>query len=236
MRWTKTDAIARINNDHGLELGMKDVQKVANNTFRYQGPKGLDHIRLHATDILIQDHKKGRLTVNTGGWNTLTTRDRIHSYLPSKWYCGSEKGICYITTPSGRFPIGDKPVTFDRETGKCLTKKALLDVTTREAEKKLISAFAKEVKDNPPQDGAGDPWLPVGKLVAREVALDWLKSRYVTYWIVMSALTWKGYRSPSFAATSPDIRRNAVRDYLKASLGHTQPRETGEGCGGFAVR
>lgn len=52
-------------------------------------------IRLHATDV-VTIHADGTYTLNTGGWRTRTTKERINEYAPvrayqlrGKWYIGA---------------------------------------------------------------------------------------------------------------------------------------------------
>lgn len=72
----------------------KDRRKLANNTYAERRGDGEIAIRLHATDILTF-HADGSVGVDTGGWHTRTTKDRLNEYLPngyrivqdrSQWY------------------------------------------------------------------------------------------------------------------------------------------------------
>lgn len=38
-------------------------------------------IRHHTTDIVVHDHNTNTLTINSGGWYSKTTKDRINQYL-----------------------------------------------------------------------------------------------------------------------------------------------------------
>lgn len=64
-------------------------RKLANNT--YLVPRGADAyaVRLHSTDI-ITIHRDGTFTLNTGGWDTVITKDRLNSFGPARIY--SERG------------------------------------------------------------------------------------------------------------------------------------------------
>ena len=55
------------------------VRKLENNTFEITLPNGERKIRLHQTDILT--FRDGGFTVNSGGYLTVTTRDRLNKYL-----------------------------------------------------------------------------------------------------------------------------------------------------------
>jgi len=38
-------------------------------------------VRLHSTDIVDVDTKDNTITLNTGGWNTVTTKERMNAVL-----------------------------------------------------------------------------------------------------------------------------------------------------------
>lgn len=65
-------------------------RRLGNNTYLY--PRGSDSfaVRYHYTDI-ITIHADGTFTLNTGGWYTTTTKQRINDYGPARVY--SEHGV-----------------------------------------------------------------------------------------------------------------------------------------------
>ena len=66
-------------------------RKLESNT--YLEHRSFDEIavRLHSTDV-ITFHPDGRVVLNTGGWTTVTTKDRMNRYMPSGWRVWSERG------------------------------------------------------------------------------------------------------------------------------------------------
>jgi len=54
-------------------------KRLANNTVEITDPDGTRRIRLHRTDILTF-RPDGSIVVDTGGWDTQTTRDRLNTY------------------------------------------------------------------------------------------------------------------------------------------------------------
>lgn len=70
-----------------------DRKKVANNTYAERRGARIA-IRLHATDVVT--YAEDVITMNTGGWYTVTTKDRINAFLPSGWRIASEKGTWYL--------------------------------------------------------------------------------------------------------------------------------------------
>ena len=61
------------------KTGKTTSKKIANNTYLIDDNK----IILHNTVILEQD--KNNIILNSGGYETATTKNRINSYLPSRY-------------------------------------------------------------------------------------------------------------------------------------------------------
>jgi hypothetical protein len=70
-----------------------DGKPLQNNTRLHK--RGNDYaVRLHSTDV-VTIHANGTYTLNTGGWYSRTTKERINEYSPArayqlrgKWYIG----------------------------------------------------------------------------------------------------------------------------------------------------
>lgn len=63
----------------------KDTRKIGNNTYAeilYDGSVG---IKLHNTYV-VKINPNGTYTLNSGGWQTVTTKDRINQYSPKRVY------------------------------------------------------------------------------------------------------------------------------------------------------
>lgn len=67
--------------------------KIANNTYKTETAGGYT-IRLHNTDILTLENQV--ITLDSGGWRTVTTKDRLNKYLPSPWSIKQRKGKWYL--------------------------------------------------------------------------------------------------------------------------------------------
>lgn len=63
-------------------------RKLGNNTYLIRDGEQL-HVKLHATHILTF-YPNGDIRLNTGGWNTVTTRARMNEYLPLPWRVGTD--------------------------------------------------------------------------------------------------------------------------------------------------
>jgi hypothetical protein len=60
-------------------------RKVGNNTYAEILYDDTVAIRLHSTDV-VKIHPNGLYTLNSGGWQTVTTKDRINQYSPRRVY------------------------------------------------------------------------------------------------------------------------------------------------------
>ena len=67
-------------------------KKLANNTYLIDNGKRRA-IRLHSTDIATEAGQ-GKIRIDTGGWDTLTTRERLHRFTSCRVY--RDKGQTYV--------------------------------------------------------------------------------------------------------------------------------------------
>jgi hypothetical protein len=68
-------------------------RKVGNNTYAEILPDSSVGIMLHGTYV-VKIHSDNSATLNTGGWYTSTTKDRINQYSPVRVY--QRKGEWYL--------------------------------------------------------------------------------------------------------------------------------------------
>jgi hypothetical protein len=71
---------------------------IERNTFRYATTDNREVIRLHHTDI-VESLGNGRFRLNSGGFKTITTKDRMNHGLrlfDSKFYVYSERGLWFV--------------------------------------------------------------------------------------------------------------------------------------------
>ena len=104
---------------------------VAPNTVKYFQSDGTCIIRLHLTDIMTFNPENKRLTLNSDGWQTVTTRERINRFLPVGWRLTQEKSIWYLnyqpenkryTYQDGITICFDNSVTGDKKDAKSALK------------------------------------------------------------------------------------------------------------------
>lgn len=89
------------------KAGKSQSKKIANNTLEINYPDGRKAYRLHDTDIVIY-HTNGDIELNTGGWDTLTTRARMNDYLPADLGIIREKGMSWVVDKRGCENCWDK--------------------------------------------------------------------------------------------------------------------------------
>jgi len=72
----------------------RDTKKVGNNTYLVKINPETIGVRLHNT-IIVRIHADGSYTLNSGGWRTVTTKNRINKFCPVRvfqrnhdWYIG----------------------------------------------------------------------------------------------------------------------------------------------------
>jgi len=74
----------------------RPTKKLKNNTYLVRIDSDSIGVQLHNT-IVVTIHKDGTYTLNSGGWQTVTTKQRINEYCPVRvnqrkfqWYVGDE--------------------------------------------------------------------------------------------------------------------------------------------------
>lgn len=127
-------------------------KKLGNNTYAIRHPDSLA-IRLHSTDILTFT-PDGAVTVNSGGWRTVTTKARLNEYLPAGsigqrngqwyWHTGATYSDGDILLPDGTLKTLAAPDA-DKESAKL-----------RRAVNKYAALCAASLPLDMP--GAGDCW------------------------------------------------------------------------------
>lgn len=83
--------------DAQLQGRNRESRKVGNNTYLKRRGDDTIAVRLHDTDVVTY-HRNGDIVLDTGGWMTVTTKDRINSFIPYGEYdathCHLERGTC----------------------------------------------------------------------------------------------------------------------------------------------
>ncbi len=197
-------------------------------------------IRLHATRIL-QFNSDGSVILDSGGWQTVTTKDRLNKFLPSGYRVWQEARVWYLShMPNGwdnsnPIPFADRMVINPDGTvsGQGEDPKAKLRL------KRRIDRYAKayiEALDlgNVPAPSAGDCWfcsLFQGQTADASHLTSHMEEKYFVPSLLVNALKafpqsraaewylaakWQGGDDPgqSFGGIAQDQLRKALRRYM----------------------
>ena len=157
--FTGPAGIRRLSFEDGLaKLKNKDQKKLENNTYLVKVDADTLGVKLHET-IVVYIFKSGIYQLNTGGWKSVTTKDRINRYGPamvyqknSIWYIGDgvfEDGV--------RLDSTGKVLTPQRGVKETESKKRKLDRMVRA----YIKGFGQHVVFNGLQTGEQSQWAVV---------------------------------------------------------------------------
>lgn len=213
---------------------------IARNTFRYTRD-GETILRLHRTDI-ARKRKDGSVVLDSGGYKTVTTKDRMNILIPAGYSLYQCSGVWYVRQTGGdrkAMPYFDGiqiPQCFEDKTRHTASRGELV----KKQELGLQAAIKKfaciVTDDNCPMPSGGDCLLcsmhtkegkSMGELGSteseREHLLSHMKEGYLHGSLIVNALTFRGYKFPGVILSMQygrrDIVRRALRAYLKAKLG-----------------
>lgn len=82
-------------------LAGRRSRKLENNTYLETRPDGSIAVRLHSTDVVTY-HQDGQIVLDSGGWQTVTTKDRINKYSPFRVW--QVRRIWYVCNPGAADP------------------------------------------------------------------------------------------------------------------------------------
>jgi uncharacterized protein YodC (DUF2158 family) len=201
---------------------------VGNNTVEWIDGEGNKHIRLHHTDIVIIG-KNGDFTLNSGGWKTVTTKERINEYMPT----GSiiqEKSIWYYSYGENRSPFFDGMLIHGDGRPDRIGKDPTKEYAKIKARVKKFVNMLDTLKEIPiPSPGdcwfchlideKGNAWgdKDISHLEAH------IKEKYLHGSLIWNALKESGYPHPEIIIQmklKDDIKR-ALRKYLLKRLLNT---------------
>ena len=198
----KTTAETYAKADAQLQGRCKLSRKVANSTYLVR--RGDDiALRLHATDVVTL-HPDGSITLDSGGWHTVTTKDRINQYA----WISQRNGVWYLKDGT-LFYDG---VTIDAN-GNTVDPREVTDYELRlKALKKQIKEYAKEFAANTKDiafPGSGDCWGCAFNVVDGDPThrvepmgtghyFEHFEEGYFVPSLLGNAIRSRGYRDPAF--------------------------------------
>lgn len=172
-------------------------RKLGNNTYLRRLPNDDLAVTLHETDIIIL-HRDGTFTLDSGGWHTVTTKQRMNALTPARIW--QEKGVWYMWPD--KIPFFDcivvdangKPV-------ECMqTHSDMMKDRDKELRKQIQGIMDKlNACEKLPLPDAGDCWgcymatqdgeRPLG----RDCVASHLAELYLHGSLIYRALQWRGY-------------------------------------------
>lgn len=213
---------------------------IARNTFQYKDAIGGTVTRLHSTDI-VRSLGAGRIKLDSGGWRTMTTKDRMQSAI-GPYRLWQDKGQWFVGGDGNdAVPYYDGMILPDafKKRGKA-DKAAAKELKLRASVKKFCNKLdgMKEL----PVPSNGDCWFccmhvadgkdkgkPLGDVGHADHILSHIKEGYLHGSLIMNALTHAGYKDPRFIwqmensararNEKPYFAKRALRRYLYAKLG-----------------
>lgn len=151
--------------DSQLTGRCKNARKVANNTWLIRGEDGSIGLKLHQTTI-VSAAQDGRVTLNSGGWRTPTTKGRINDALHELGFHTSisQKDGVWLVFPSW----GDKDTAVTFADGMWVLPDGSVagagpDIGVLKQGVKLIREYMRPVPSmllagTFPKPSVGDPW------------------------------------------------------------------------------
>lgn len=85
------------------ELAQTRKRKLANNTYLTIRDDGSYGVKLHNTEVVI--HYPDRVVLNSGGWKTVTTKDRINTFSP--YHIWQEKRVWLVEIEAQIYEFAD---------------------------------------------------------------------------------------------------------------------------------
>ena len=142
----------------------KDSRKVGNNTYLQRRDNGDIAVKLHNTDVVTYK-PNGDCVLNSGGWRTPTTKERINLYAPIRWLSQVD-GVWWVTTwDGGKFAYDDGMVIKADGSVKGSMSEIDIDNNQKEAEKirrqirKFVNSITPEQVVQAWENTDGDCWL-----------------------------------------------------------------------------
>lgn len=219
-------------------------KKVANNTYLERRTDESIALVLHNTDVVTY-HLDGRIVLDTGGWLTVTTKDRINAGLPRPWHLSSNKGtwelregygyvntITRYTDGITLHEVGEGSLELDEDT--CLPasqreKDDAHNTTIQRLIGKYLKAYTEYDEDaacrlcmilhtTPHAHSDREVYVLVGDgMEDTQHLIDHMLDGHYPYTLLLAAISERGYNA-EVVIGHRDIAKRSLRGYLGARL------------------
>lgn len=220
MRQTKSEIM------NGVTKEVTSSKKVANNTYAIRYGDGTMAYRLHNTDVVT--HGTDFWELNSGGWRTNTTKDRINDWNPFK--ITQKNGQWFVQAGNKTYDFYDG-IRFDID-GNLISKVKATNTAAIERKKKAINKYVNLLTEkNLPQPSNGDCWdclwhtedgKPMGDVMTSNHLESHMKEGYIPGALLVNAMREKGWRDEQigvhYGMKIVDTFKRALRRYMQRHL------------------
>lgn len=176
-------------------LGNRSKKKIGHNTWLQKTDESIEAI-YHETAVVVYE-KDGTIWANTGGWHTVTTKDRLNQLLPNTQVY-SKSGIWYIN--GERFFDGVQVDCYGKVLNP-LPEKDQSEVddfnkkTTKEIKKFVANYMDELVLNGLPMPSGGDCWGCLGMIGDdKDHLFQHMEEQYFVPSLAVNALRERGYQ------------------------------------------
>jgi hypothetical protein len=219
--------ISKLQSFHGDRDQAATAHKIAHNTFeRMEGDTRI--IRLHNTDIV--SFSGGDITLDSGGWQSVTTKGRMNEYLPSRYSIYQKNYVWTVCGDGHEVPFYDGMTLPSALTEKHDTSESV-DLA------KQIDKFVKLLDDGIPEIEGGDCFMCMANRSTTKPGekgfggtdhlISHLEESYLTGSLVYAAMLWAGYSDPRFILSMAVQRPDAFTGQIKRTVKRYLRRELG---------
>lgn len=202
-------------------IGKRDSKKLGNNTYLVR--RGDDFaVKLHNTDV-VTIHADNTYTLNTGGWQTVTTKDRINGYSPARIY--QNKGLWYMR--GGSVYYDGIRIDAAGEVISHVEKAEATEALKRKLDRMVsayIKGFIEDMKKNGLRDpSSGDCWACCMRdekgntVMGISHIFEHFREKYYVPSLLWNALQRRG--NPGFVwnyfKTRPEVFRSDLQHYFR---------------------
>lgn len=224
-RMNKADMLAQAG------TGIATSKIVARNTLLFTRHDGTRVVQFHRTPILTF-YPTGMIDLDTGGWNTKTTRERLNTFLPHGWRVYTERGVLYLSGPHQTVPVRQQASILPGDRVYSDTNESAVLADRRRLDR--FMAHVRKVGLPTAEQSQGDPWIlhpakPGETAIDSETAWDWIDSLYMTRTLYALSLTFAGMSATGVSMLVYDRDRKGgkldatdtrrIRRYLRACVG-----------------